>query len=101
YCSVCYLCFCPTRRSSDLFRSMLCSSFLVASGEANWPDELGPCLGYTWRVHSGSKVALGADPLSAAEYDMRALDGRRHSPEQPRSEEHTSELQSRFDLVFR
>src|SRR5207249_9495651 len=56
-----------------------------------------------WRVHGparwpGHQVLHAADRAGGW---LRGRDGRRPGAERSRSEEHTSELQSRFDLVCR
>src|SRR5699024_12163904 len=71
----------PTRRSSDLFRS------LGAQRPGGPPARRGP----HFSREMGRKRAGGLAPWTPFFY----------GPLVPRSEEHTSELQSRFDLVCR
>src|SRR5207249_7540124 len=81
YCSVAlpHLHSFPTRRSSDLSPPRRSGSFSVCSMTSPRPSRSGSASPRWWRASSGSRR-------------------RRRSS---RSEEHTSELQSRFDLVCR
>src|SRR5207248_10908664 len=84
----------PTRRSSDLF------SFLA--GRELEVQRLGPEAG----IAGGQLVELEAEYLGKSRAgDRPHLVHRHRSPElascPPRSEEHTSELQSPYDLVCR
>src|SRR2546430_10229315 len=71
---------------------------------------------YTLSLHDALPIFLGGKPLEAAgghgrkvapqaphqpHFDRGATVGCRYDPEQPRSEEHTSELQSQSNLVCR
>src|SRR5699024_12817149 len=92
---------CPTRRSSDLYGGLLTAVFLVWGG--------------IFLHYFQKKLTLFTDSLcrtlddmmdSAArpemDYEAETLLARiSHRLERLRSEEHTSELQSRFDLVCR
>src|SRR5207249_6793285 len=84
----------PTRRSSDLVHCERCG--IVPVPEAELPVLLPEVDDYTPK---------GKSPLAAAEDWIRVPcpncggEGRREAD--TRSEEHTSELQSRFDLVCR
>src|SRR5207249_10630006 len=91
----------PTRRSSDLGRTVAAEAALAltesrakraaaaeAEGGAPWPE----LAEYNcFACHQSLRPEVGA--LADA--------GRRGVPRWQRSEEHTSELQSRFDLVCR
>src|SRR5437868_12340746 len=72
----------PTRRSSDLRRSS--NTTITSPG----------C-----RRHAGSRSS--SRPASACTTSPKAWRSDSRPPEKLRSEEHTSELQSRFDLVCR
>src|SRR5699024_12371989 len=77
----------PTRRSSDLSR--------LHQGQQLSPDDpLGVCR--RGQVHT-EHIRLPGDLLDVSQADAEFTDLRMVS----RSEEHTSELQSRFDLVCR
>src|SRR5690606_41170013 len=90
----------PTRRSSDLSGSMmnvpLCASPCSSSKTSNIRESF--C--------DGSPIIIYCNLLIAAEWSCHALCVKCVSVEteytsQPRSEEHTSELQSRENLVCR
>src|SRR5207249_5163447 len=93
--------------AGNLLRSSVGSQQIEAVADLFGLDHLGPAapLQLTVWVHSIVKVFMGFEPLQRASHlasqflrvHLFALDRR-----QPlRSEEHTSELQSRFDLVCR
>src|SRR5699024_12395538 len=88
----------PTRRSSDL-RSCGLSRPLGINANGRIGPPLGSSRGLAhpprhsqWTAHWNSDGGVGLDSLG-----FRSTHG--HGPRIFRSEEHTSELQSRFDLV--
>src|SRR5207249_6283879 len=91
----------PTRRSSDLQARGWLTAIDASTGAVKWRYESG-------RPMLAGVTATSADVLFTGELDghflvLDARDGTvlfRH-PVGGRSEEHTSELQSRFDLVCR
>src|SRR5699024_12348091 len=89
----------PTRRSSDLFIIIFCSiyGFFVI---LTWL----PYYLETARGISGTSVAFVSSLVPWASIPGMLLFGwisDKIGKQRPRSEEHTSELQSRFDLVCR
>src|SRR5207249_11475791 len=78
----------PTRRSSDLEQPTFQPNPRAAREQAQWPAQLRPTIFQQARPRH--------DLLSVEIKGRKALKGRIS-----RSEEHTSELQSRFDLVCR
>src|SRR5699024_11962441 len=88
----------PTRRSSDLRSDLMIStdcrpgSLRVARIRSLWNFTSSSSSGLTWNSSSNSR----SDLLTRALRRSCAL-----LPGVSRSEEHTSELQSRFDLVCR
>src|SRR5207249_5621468 len=93
----------PTRRSSDLSaypqywnRNTLVVDLAAASGSGS--ITLKPAAGSAWPVRLAFRVTPGSVGLLSVRGDQRLV-----IPITPaagkRSEEHTSELQSRFDLV--
>src|SRR5207249_11328444 len=84
----------PTRRSSDLS-----VPFCWVLSNISWPTRA-----HDRRQKRGGGIILGQlDTAAIAEADARAVSLQTWSAERvyERSEEHTSELQSRFDLVCR
>src|SRR5699024_12584174 len=79
----------PTRRSSDLRDGLTYG----ATGTKAWQRTCGISGGMTMDIESSGETFT----ITEDEGLSRALDDHGHS----RSEEHTSELQSRFDLVCR
>src|SRR5699024_12678840 len=78
----------PTRRSSDLRLAVGATVFPQrATAESDEPTPIGSLLPYSDDAQHTSASSGGQFSLSV--------------PEDWRSEEHTSELQSRFDLVCR
>src|SRR5699024_12848953 len=91
----------PTRRSSDLRSYYLLAwvmALLLHGGVivmvANWPLAVAPAP----QAPQSLDVLLVSQPLPRPESPQPAVDPAPRV-EAPRSEEHTSELQSRFDLV--
>src|SRR5206468_11933792 len=85
----------PTRRSSDL--SAICCRTFVESASALEPGAWKMGIATALRLSSSERSEKSPAPSST-----RATSRRRViSPCSPRSEEHTSELQSRSDLVCR
>src|SRR5699024_12033670 len=83
----------PTRRSSDLTRSeQLCSLAIVMAVMNAWRLLSEPST--PTRISAGGSVKSA---VIASPYANRGT----QPTGSPRSEEHTSELQSRFDLVCR
>src|SRR5207249_9420681 len=90
----------PTRRSSDLMKFSFVSKDPTAQVELLPPSARLPCL-FTDRpfVFIGQCSSLTDFTLTL---EGQSKDGRLTIKKKiPRSEEHTSELQSRFDLVCR
>src|SRR5207253_6548752 len=90
----------PTRRSSDLLIQSIADRYQLAAscGEAGMRSLTslrGVNYSLPFNVHALICGALGL-PVAKREELAGALNGRR---KQPRSEEHTSELQSRGHLV--
>src|SRR5699024_12674445 len=95
FCTFLLLSSVPTRRSSDLYiRSWLAAPALVPAGFLThwmWGDlGWGTGLAAAAITAAGGVVTYAAHPTSS-----------RDRGRSQRSEEHTSELQSRFDLVCR
>src|SRR5206468_10482328 len=90
----------PTRRSSDLRTEYALTKHAAEQSlkalDLDWVI-LRPSLVYAEGSHGGTSLlrALAAFPW------ITFLPGNGEQPFQPRSEEHTSELQSRSDLVCR
>src|SRR5699024_11564306 len=88
----------PTRRSSDLDSLIAGAVPGAPSGSSLVLDGVRwSWLGCLQRCNDADPPAPGSAPLTDA-VERLLLDA---SPRHPRSEEHTSELQSRFDLVCR
>src|SRR5699024_12596363 len=90
----------PTRRSSDLKKDYEIAAALSKAGAKN--DKAVKALLDTEKVNfddDGKLIGL-SEQLEAVKKDNDFLfaDANESNPK-PRSEEHTSELQSRFDLV--
>src|SRR5699024_12558213 len=86
----------PTRRSSDL-RGRPVSGYYVASASGIVRSRRALVAGCPMQARSGSIASQSFTCIPAT-----TVSARTHSAEiAPRSEEHTSELQSRFDLVCR
>src|SRR5207249_12154522 len=90
----------PTRRSSDLYCKQQGTGQYLATNRYSW----------TLLIRHGSRVSAGAagEQLALSGYDVEGQRDayppfwrRSPAPTCQRSEEHTSELQSRFDLVCR
>src|SRR5207249_5877055 len=90
----------PTRRSSDLVRDLAETHVVLDRVDQDRHDvallaaRVGQLLEAALDLRAVARGLEAADAL-----DLLALDGRVDLQE--RSEEHTSELQSRFDLVCR
>src|SRR5699024_12596901 len=84
----------PTRRSSDLYGSTVASMRRADSSLRRPPGSR--------RTPARSSASV-MDVIAAlsTSTDRRGRAGRKHTHYPLRSEEHTSELQSRFDLVCR
>src|SRR5699024_12623776 len=81
----------PTRRSSDLDNLRLCARYARIAAER--VDHVLELVGLTDRGRNKAQKWVGQ---ASADYSRKEM------PQPPvRSEEHTSELQSRFDLVCR
>src|SRR5207249_7479588 len=91
----------PTRRSSDLAGALLCVAAVIhGKGHDVLLDALATVPDLPWQCLCAGR--LDRDPAFVEGLRRRVLDrdlADRVSFPGPRSEEHTSELQSRFDLV--
>src|SRR5699024_11980986 len=89
----------PTRRSSDLSRLWACPVEKLSSPTTSWPfsNKASIRLEPIKPAHPVTNKRLGA-PFKGLNSSAKAFSV---CVMQTRSEEHTSELQSRFDLVCR
>src|SRR5699024_11419069 len=91
---------CPTRRSSDLGVpaanpcESCCGKSFATETEASMPESADQA------ATASSTAAVSASPLEPIRISRASSEEVSSPPSPPlRSEEHTSELQSRFDLV--
>src|SRR5699024_11519926 len=89
----------PTRRSSDLFSEVWRKQYpsCVRSWEDNW-DILCTFFEYPPEIR---KIIYTTNIIEGLNRQFRQITKNKPSFTNDRSEEHTSELQSRFDLVCR
>src|SRR5699024_12129265 len=88
----------PTRRSSDLPISAFNVHSLWAACSSSWPPPMLRLLPFSSRLQRKLPSFSGISLSSISSRRVRTPDSLRLKT---RSEEHTSELQSRFDLVCR
>src|SRR5699024_12547232 len=90
---------CPPRRSSDLRHRYRVRSRWIYTGVGLFMA-LAVLYGFDL-VHSIGRVPRGTEVAGIQVGGMRTADAERRLIAELRSEEHTSELQSRFELVCR
>src|SRR5437868_12016465 len=77
------------------FLSLMCSSFIFFFNDTATTEI------YTLSLHDALPISAGPERLLVEDGDGAIVQGLRVRVVEGRSEEHTSELQSRFDLVCR